>query len=82
MAARRDNSDDYATKGDLKLAIDDLRASINRDLRHALDEALGRQSADSNQRMDQKFATVDERFDKIEGDLAEIKAALQELTRA
>ena len=74
MAANPEDSNDYATKADLRAALDDMRASINRDLRHALDEALGRQSTDLNRRMDQ-------RFEKIEGELAEIKAAIKELAR-
>lgn len=59
------DQDHYARKGDL----DDLHRRINRDVRHALDEALGRQSADLNQRMDLKFKAVDQRFTRLEATL-------------
>ena len=80
--------DHYATKGDL----DDLHRRINRDVRHALDEALERQSANINlkfQAVDQRFArleakldakfdAIDERFDALLRDLrSEFKAIHQ-----
>ena len=74
MATNPANPDDYATKGDLKIALEDMRASINRDVRNALDEAFERQNIGLNRRFD----AVDARFDAVDARFDEVLAAIRE----
>ena len=70
MDARRENSSDYATKGDLE----ELRVSVNQDFKAALENSLERFSKGINQRIDQ----LEGRFDQLEGRFDQLEALIRE----